>query len=93
MFTKLEILDLRATFAELRGLDDTSIDETLIANIRFNRAQAQKKFAAELPAKKIAAQAAYDAELARYLAKRPNGKNGRKGALLVARAIWDGFGR
>ena len=90
MFSKHEITEMRARFSELRGLDDTSIDETLIRDIEFNRSEATRKAATEL--KKAAAKAAYDAEMARYLAKNMNGKNGRKTALRAARAIFAGFG-
>lgn len=90
-FTKSEIKDARARFHELIGLDDSSIDDRLVADIMDGRWRAAEKFKAELPGLKDRAKAAYDAEVARYLAKNPTGKNSHKAGLRAAREIWGGF--
>lgn len=91
--TAAKIRELRDHFPELRGLDDSSIDDRLIADIEYNRAKARDQFAANLPALNAQAQAAYDAEMARYKSANPSGKNGRKAAMRAARSVWSGFGR
>lgn len=91
-FTSDEIRDLRLTYAaELRGLDDASIDDELIGWIRAARRDAESVARRDLPAKKALARDAFEHELAKYTSSHPQGKNGRKSALRAARAIWSGF--
>lgn len=93
MFTKSQIADLRLTYAaELRGLSDASIDETVIDWIRAERREAEDAARRALPEKKAAAREAFDREVARYKDKNPQGKNDRKAGMRAARAIWPGFG-
>ena len=90
-FTKAEIKELRETYPELRGMDDSSVTEEVIMRIQANRAAAHREWLAKLPELKAQAQAAYDAEVARYLSKNPNGKNAKKAGIRKAREIWSGF--
>lgn len=91
MMTNAEIKIARETYPELRVLDDSSITDEVIMWIRANRAAAQREWLAKLPALKAQAQAAYDAEVSRYLARNPNGKNAKKAGIRAARKIWHGF--
>lgn len=91
-YTPDEIRDLRSRYSELAGLDNSSIDQQLIDRIVLARRNAQRQSEAERPARIAAAQAAYDAELARYKARNPTGKNGRKAAQRKAREIYPAFG-
>lgn len=91
MMTKTEIKIARETYPELRGMDDSSITDEVIMWIQANRAAAQREWRAKLPALKAQAQAAYDAEVSRYLARNPNGKNAKKAGIRAARKIWHGF--
>jgi len=65
--------------------------------IAEHRAIQNRELASEwkknLPSLKIRCDEAYEAELRRYLAKNPAGKNGEKAALRKARAIWSGYRR
>ena len=93
MFSKSEIISLRDRFPELRGLDNSSVDQELIDWIILNRREAHRKWVSHLPATKAAAEAAYQTEVNRYLSKNPTGKNADKAGLRAAREIWSDFRR
>ena len=70
---------------ELKGLAKSSITPELMGWVWAARKEAYEAFLAELPARKLAAKAAYDNQLAR------GGSNAQRRAVRAARRIWSSF--
>jgi hypothetical protein len=78
-------------------MKEMAVSRETATEISYHRTLENKLLAAQWPAKKAAlkasADAAYDAEVARYKEKNPSGKNAAKAGLRKAREVWSGYTR